>query len=197
MFLFLLFLAYIIGSFPTALVIGKGIFKKDIREFGSGNLGGTNAFRVLGWKAGVSVMIVDLLKGTLASSLSYFYGFGAYGLLFGLLSIIGHVYPVFAGFRGGKAVATSGGVILFYNPLLFLLMFICFLLVLFVSRYVSLASVITPIAGFTYTLTTEDVTLKLILFLMMVFIIFRHHSNLTRIKNKTEPKVSFKNKNRQ
>ena len=114
---YLLFIvAYLLGSIPFALVVGKIGYGIDIREHGSGNLGGTNTFRTLGKKAGFTVTIADILKGTLATSLPMIFGLDIHPLWFGLAAVLGHVYPVFAKFRGGKAVATSAGVLLCYSP---------------------------------------------------------------------------------
>ncbi len=107
---YLLFIvAYLLGSIPFALVVGKIGYGIDIREHGSGNLGGTNTFRTLGKKAGFTVTIADILKGTLATSLPMIFGLDIHPLWFGLAAVLGHVYPIFAKFRGGKAVATSAG----------------------------------------------------------------------------------------
>src|SRR5690606_18146286 len=114
----LIFIAYLLGSVPTSIWIGKRFYKIDVREFGSGNAGATNTFRVLGKKAGIPVLIIDILKGTCAVALSYLSGF-EYGsaefvnlqLGLGVAALIGHIFPVFAGFRGGKGVATMLGVV--------------------------------------------------------------------------------------
>ena len=110
-------LAYLLGSIPSGLIVGKVFYNTDIREHGSGNLGGTNTFRVLGVKAGLIVTIADILKGTLSASLPFLFSQfttipDIHPLLVGVFAVIGHMYPIFAGFRGGKAVATSAGVIL-------------------------------------------------------------------------------------
>ena len=108
MLTYILFLAaYLLGSIPFALVVGKLGYGIDIRQHGSGNLGGTNTFRTLGKKAGFIVTFADILKGTLAASLPVIFDVDIHPLWFGLVAVIGHVYPIFAGFRGGKAVATS------------------------------------------------------------------------------------------
>src|SRR5690625_4805861 len=104
-------IAYLLGSIPSALIVGKIGYQIDIREKGSGNLGATNAFRVLGKKAGTIVVLSDILKGTLATLLPLFMDADVPRLLIGIFAVLGHTYPVFARFRGGKAVATSGGVI--------------------------------------------------------------------------------------
>ena len=114
-----------LGSIPSGLIVGKVFYKTDIRQHGSGNLGGTNTFRTLGVKAGLAVTLADILKGTLAASLPVIFGMDDINpLLAGVFAVIGHTYPIFAGFRGGKAVATSGGVLLFCAPLMFLTIFL-------------------------------------------------------------------------
>ncbi|NAP01649.1 glycerol-3-phosphate acyltransferase, partial [Halomonas sp. MG34] len=104
--------AYLLGSIPTALIVGKLGYNLDIREHGSGNLGATNTFRVLGFKAGSIVIVTDILKGTTATLIPLLFDADVYRLIIGLFAVIGHTYPLFAKFKGGKAVATSGGIIL-------------------------------------------------------------------------------------
>ena len=112
-------LAYLIGSIPSGLIIGKKFYGVDIRQHGSGNLGGTNTFRVLGVKAGLIVTSADILKGTLAAALPLIFPSELHPLFVGIFAVVGHTYPLFAGFRGGKAVATSAGVLLCYAPCVF------------------------------------------------------------------------------
>ena len=107
-------LAYLIGSIPSGLIIGKKFYGVDIRQHGSGNLGGTNTFRVLGVKAGLTVTTADILKGTLAAALPFLFQSDLNLFLAGFFAVIGHTYPIFANFKGGKAVATSAGVLLCY-----------------------------------------------------------------------------------
>lgn len=194
--------AYILGSIPSGLIIGKLFYNTDIREHGSGNLGGTNAFRVLGAKAGITVILMDILKGTLATSLPALYtlligplSFDVHPLLVGLFAAIGHMYPVFAGLRGGKAVATSAGAVLFYDPLLFGLLILVFALTLFISRYVSLSSMVASLAALIYSIIIRDLILIILVGIFVVFIIYRHRANIKRIINKEEPKVKLFNKN--
>ena len=123
-------LAYILGSIPFGLVVGKLGYGIDIREHGSGNLGGTNSFRTLGVKAGIIVTLGDILKGTLAASLPLLFDTNQNILFIGLFAVIGHIFPIFAKFKGGKAVATSAGVILCYEPLLFVFVLLCFYLLI-------------------------------------------------------------------
>lgn len=181
-------LAYILGSIPFALVVGKIGYGIDIREHGSGNLGGTNTFRTLGIKAGLIVTICDILKGTLAASLPFLLAADIHPLIAGACAVVGHVYPVFAKFRGGKAVATSGGVLLFANPVLFGLMLFCFFLFLFLTKYVSLSSMLTGVASTIYVLFDGDLPLIIAVSLLTAFVIFKHRTNIGRIINKTEPK---------
>lgn len=130
----IIILAYLLGSIPSGLIVGKVFYGVDIREHGSGNLGGTNTFRTLGVKAGMIVTIADILKGTLAASLPFFFGSDMHHLVAGVFAVIGHMYPLFAGFRGGKAVATSGGVLLAYVPLMFLIILGVFFLSLYITK---------------------------------------------------------------
>lgn len=187
----IIILAYLLGSIPSGLIIGKVFYGKDIREHGSGNLGGTNTFRTLGVKAGLVVSIADVLKGTLAASLPLLLNADLPMLLVGVFAVIGHMYPIFAGFRGGKAVATSGGVLLAYIPLLFLIMLIIFFISLYITKYVSLSSIITGISAFIYSLFTGDLPLIIVVAVLATFVIYRHRANLERIRNKTEPKIKW------
>ncbi|WP_175989356.1 glycerol-3-phosphate 1-O-acyltransferase PlsY [Bacillus sp. Marseille-Q1617] len=189
----ILVIAYILGSIPSGLIIGKKFYGIDIREHGSGNLGGTNTFRTLGVKAGMVVTIMDILKGTAATLLPLFFSVEPkmFMLVAGIFAVIGHMYPLFANFRGGKAVATSGGVLLGYDPLLFLILLAVFFLGLYVSKYVSLSSMLAAIIAFTYTLFTGDIPLMTVVGVLAFFVIYRHRANIVRIKNRTEPKIKW------
>lgn len=185
-------LAYLLGSIPTGLIVGKIGYKKDIRNFGSGNLGATNTFRVLGIKAGIIVTLVDILKGTLAAVLPVLFAAeDVYPLAVGVLAVIGHMFPVFAKFKGGKAVATSSGVILGVNPLLFVIMISTFLLILYLSKYVSLASMLTGIVTIIVTIIQRELGLFIVTTILTIFVIYRHTANIKRILNKTEPKIKW------
>src|SRR5690625_855523 len=127
-------IAYLLGSIPSALIVGKVGFNLDIREKGSGNLGATNAFRVLGLKAGSIVILADILKGTTATLLPLLVDAELSRLIIGIFAVLGHTYPLFARFKGGKAVATSGGVILGVAPLLFAVMVLSFLFSLYITK---------------------------------------------------------------
>ena len=192
----LVILAYLLGSIPSGLIVGKLFYKTDIREHGSGNLGGTNTFRTLGVKAGMTVTLADILKGTLAASLPVLFHANISPLLVGVFAVIGHMYPIFAGFRGGKAVATSGGVLLFYTPFLFLFVVLIFFVSLYLTKYVSLSSMLAGIAAIVYSIASGlfrgwDIPLIIVVLLLTSFVFYRHRANIKRIINKTEPKIKW------
>lgn len=191
-----LVLAYLLGSIPSGLIIGKVFYKTDIRKHGSGNLGGTNTFRTLGVKAGLAVTIADILKGTLAAALPVLFHVDINPLLSGIFAVIGHMYPIFAGFRGGKAVATSAGVLLFYTPLMFLIVLIVFFISLYVTKYVSLSSMVAGLSAITYAIVSGfirewDLPFIVVVFILVSFVVYRHRTNIKRIMNKTEPKIKW------
>ena len=191
-FFILALIAYLLGSIPSALIVGKLGFKKDIREHGSGNMGATNTFRVLGLKAGSIVTLADILKGTVATLLPLLlFDVEINRLLLGLFAVIGHTYPIFAKFKGGKAVATSGGIFLGVNPLLFIIMVLSFLLTLYISKYVSLSSMITGVIAIIASIIFKDMALIIVTSVLTIFVFYRHKDNIKRIKNKTEPKITW------
>ncbi|TQR19500.1 glycerol-3-phosphate 1-O-acyltransferase PlsY [Psychrobacillus vulpis] len=195
----LLLLAYVIGSIPSGLWIGKLFYNTDIREHGSGNLGGTNTFRTLGKKAGLVVTIMDILKGTAATllgSLPFFESTNIHPLILGILAVVGHMFPIFARFKGGKAVATSGGILLGYNWPIFILLIVGFFIILKLTKMVSLTSMILALIALLYSViyyfTVEhDLPLIGIILIITIFIFYRHRSNIKRIKEGTEPKVKW------
>ncbi|GIO26262.1 glycerol-3-phosphate 1-O-acyltransferase PlsY [Ornithinibacillus bavariensis] len=184
-------IAYLLGSIPSGLIVGKLGYNIDIRQHGSGNLGGTNTFRVLGVKAGIIVTLADILKGTLATLLPLFFDVEVYRLGIGIFAVLGHTYPLFAKFKGGKAVATSGGIILGVSPILFGVMVLTFLITLYISKYVSLSSMITGIISFIVSLFIGDIGLRIVIAALTLFVILRHRANIKRIINKTEPKITW------
>ncbi|MGM9986308.1 MAG: glycerol-3-phosphate 1-O-acyltransferase PlsY [Bacillaceae bacterium] len=196
MIITVLILSYLLGSIPSALIIGKGFYGIDIRKHGSGNLGATNTFRTLGAKAGFIVTFMDILKGTLAAALPALLAVNIHPLIAGAFAVIGHVYPIFAKFRGGKAVATSAGIILYFAPYLFLSLLVLFAIVLFTTRYVSLSSIVIAVAGAisSFFIKGGDTLFTIMTVGIALFIIIRHRANIRRILNGTEPKVNFKRK---
>ena len=183
--------AYLLGSIPSGLWIGQYFFQKDIRQFGSGNLGSTNAFRVLGTKAGSIVLFCDVFKGFLAMilAITVFKQESLSPLWIASFAVIGHTFPLFASFKGGKAVATFAGMILAYQPLLLLYGLIIFLVLLAITRMVSLTAMLTITAGVLLSLLFNDWTLTAFALAIDIFIIYRHRSNIQRILNGTENKV--------
>ena len=200
MIIVMLLLSYPIGAFPSGFVIGKLFFKKDIRQFGSGNTGATNSFRVLGRPAGFLVTFLDIFKGFITvffplwlpvhadGPISTFF---TNGLIVGLFAILGHVYPVYLKFQGGKAVATSAGVVLGVNPILLLILAIIFFIVLKIFKYVSLASIVAAICCVIGSLIIQDYILLVVSFLVSIILIIRHRSNIARIFRGEEPKIKW------
>ncbi|HCT1652684.1 acyl-phosphate glycerol 3-phosphate acyltransferase [Staphylococcus aureus] len=200
MIIVMLLLSYLIGAFPSGFVIGKLFFKKDIRQFGSGNTGATNSFRVLGRPAGFLVTFLDIFKGVITvffplwlpvhadGPISTFF---TNGLIVGLFAILGHVYPVYLKFQGGKAVATSAGVVLGVNPILLLILAIIFFIVLKIFKYVSLASIVAAICCVIGSLIIQDYILLVVSFLVSIILIIRHRSNIARIFRGEEPKIKW------
>lgn len=184
-------LAYLMGSIPSGVWVGQLFFKKDIRDFGSGNTGTTNTYRVLGKKAGTVVLVLDIAKGTLAALLPIWLGLGVHPMVVGLFAIIGHVFPLFARFKGGKAVATSAGIALGAQPLFVLLLIILWTGILFLSSMVSLASIVTLMVAAVASLFIGDWIFTLIVWLAMFIVVIRHRSNIERIKNGEESRVPF------
>ena len=191
-----LILAYLLGSIPTGLWIGQIFFKKNLLEYGSGNTGTTNTFRILGKTAGTVTFAIDFLKGTLATLLPLFLHInGISPMIFGLIAVLGHTFPIFAEFKGGKAVATSAGVVLGFSPLFFSYLIIIFIVTLYLGSMISLASIV--VAGFAIIsvlifpllgiiLPSYDLLFTLIIILLASIILIRHRDNMERIKNKSE-----------
>ena len=190
----LLLVAYLLGSIPSGVWIGKLFFKKDIRQFGSGNTGTTNTFRVLGKPAGITVLLMDILKGTLATSLPYLFGLqGVNPLFFGVAAVLGHTFPIFANFKGGKAVATSAGMLLAYSPTFFICLYLTSMVSLTSMISAVLITLSTIILPFTVPaiLPTFNWLLTVIAIALTTFIFVRHRENIQRIKNGTESRLSF------
>lgn len=196
MTIILLILAYLLGSIPSGLWIGQIFFNINLREHGSGNTGTTNTFRILGKKAGMATFAIDFFKGTLATLLPLiFHVQGISPIVFGLLAVIGHTFPIFAKFKGGKAVATSAGVILGFAPLFFLYLAVIFFGILYLGSMISLSSISAALAAilgvllfplFGFILTSYDLLFTVIMIGLASLVIVRHKDNIERILNKTE-----------
>lgn len=186
-------IAYLIGSISPALLVGKIFYNTDIRTMGSGNLGTTNTFRCLGKKAGVIVFVLDISKGIIATMLpSLVLGRVEYLSIFGAFAMIGHVYPIFANFKGGKAVATGSGVFIFLYPTLSLILVAIFFSTLFITGYVSLGSILICLTSIVYLTIFESGIDKWIMIVMCIFVIYMHKSNIKRLLNGTENKSKAK-----
>lgn len=186
-------IAYLIGSISPALLVGKIFYNTDIRTMGSGNLGTTNTFRCLGKKAGVIVFVLDISKGIIATMLpSLVLGRVEYLSIFGAFAMIGHVYPIFANFKGGKAVATGSGVFIFLYPTLSLILVAIFFSTLFITGYVSLGSILICLTSIVYLSIFESGIDKWIMIVMCIFVIYMHRSNIKRLLNGTENKSKAK-----
>ncbi|EGQ4122522.1 glycerol-3-phosphate 1-O-acyltransferase PlsY [Staphylococcus pseudintermedius] len=192
MVLILLFIvSYLIGSIPSGYLIGKIFFKKDIRKYGSGNMGATNSFRVLGKPAGFAVTFFDIFKGFIVVFLPVLFNVEIHGLLVGIFAILGHVNPIYLKFRGGKAVATSAGVMLAVNPILLLILAAIFFAILKLTKYVSLSSIIAAICCVIGSFFVSDYIMLITSFVVAILLIYRHMSNIKRIIKGTEPKIKW------
>lgn len=200
-------LSYLTGAFPSAVWVGKTFYKIDVREYGSGNSGATNTFRVLGKGAGIPVLFIDIFKGWLAVNYVYFISnvadlsselFFENQLAFGIAAVIGHLFPIYTGFRGGKGIATMMGLLIGLNALAALFSFGIFVLVFLISRYVSLGSIIASISfPFFVLIVLSSVNSSLNLFAIFVPILslITHQKNIERLIRGEETKVIFgKNK---
>lgn len=206
-YIIFLTLAYLIGSMPTAVLVGKHFYGIDIREHGSGNAGATNSFRIMGKKAGMFVMMIDMLKGVLAVNLAHLSGLDwnlqieqvvnlQIGL--GMCAILGHVFPIWAGFRGGKGVATLFGMILGIHPQVAVFLVVVFMVMLLMTKYVSLSSITAslafPILLF-FFFTEQEVSYKIFAIATACLVVLTHHKNISRLLHGNESKVKLR-KNR-
>jgi acyl phosphate:glycerol-3-phosphate acyltransferase len=197
---FSLLLAYLLGSIPSAVWVGRKFHGIDVREHGSGNAGATNVIRVLGWKTGIPVVIVDLGKGWLAAMLPVYFNLADKGtpllvnlqIAFGVAAIIGHIYPVLAGFRGGKGVATVFGVLLALHPLLTASTIGIFLIVFFATGIVSIGSMTAGIAFplmLFFVFDTPSVVFKVFSVIVAIALLFTHRKNIDRLIRGEEKKL--------
>jgi glycerol-3-phosphate acyltransferase PlsY len=194
----LIILAYLIGSIPTALIVSRRYFGIDIREYGSGNMGATNTFRILGSRYGSLVMAVDILKGMAAVGLFVFFPFynelQRTNLMMGLgvSAVLGHIFPIFANFKGGKGVATLFGMVLAVQPIIAISCMAVFLLVLFLTRYVSLSSILAAITlpvSVLWIWNEHELTYRIFAVLVAVMVLLTHQKNIGRIIRGDESRV--------
>lgn len=184
--------AYLIGAIPFALVVGKGLRGVDIRQHGSGNLGTTNAFRTLGKQVGILVLVGDIAKGSLAAGLGLWAGGPQWGILTGLVAVVGHVFPVYARFHGGKGIATGAGAFVVLFPQAFLIGALLFVSTLLLTRYVSLSSLLGALGIGTGGLILGYDPLALgAIWLVVVFVFFTHRANIRRLLRGEERKANL------
>ena len=201
-----LIIAYLLGSVPSAVWIGQWFYGIDVRTAGSGNAGATNTIRVLGLKAGLPVLLIDAFKAWLAVALAGWLTAGIiespdnmilFKMAAGALAVLGHVFPVFAGFKGGKGVASLVGVIVALYWQAFLLVLLWFAIVFIITRYVSLASVTSALLFpliVLFVFHEQSIPLIVLAFFVAIFVPITHHKNIGRLIHGTENKLDFKKK---
>lgn len=204
----LIVLAYLIGSIPTAIWVSRKFFNIDIRDYGSGNAGATNTFRVLGSKWGSFVMMVDVLKGVVATSLYILLPYYLtvewdrtnFMIGLGLASVLGHIFPIWANFKGGKGVATLLGMAVAIQPLVAVCCIGVFLIVLYLTRFVSLSSILAGVSFMVFILfifNEKETLYRVFAVLVALMVVLTHQKNIGRILKGTESKVPiFKSRDR-
>ncbi len=213
----IIILSYLVGSIPNSIIVSKLTRGIDIRDYGSGNAGGTNVMRVLGWKQGLLVIILDALKGVLAvvvvarihygsmpfTNATPFDDFTLIQLIAGISAVIGHIWTVFAGFRGGKGIATALGMLLMISTVDMLIAIGVFVVVVSISRYVSLGSIMAAMAVPLTLVVRENIfnvnipgynTLLPFVIVLTLLVIFTHRKNVVRLLNGSENKLNFSKK---
>jgi len=211
----IIILSYLIGSIPTAIIVSKAAKGIDIREHGSGNAGGTNVMRVLGWKHGLLVILLDAFKGVLAvvvvarlhygnmpfQNVTPFDDFTLVQIIAGIAAVVGHVFTIFAGFKGGKGIATALGMLLMIITVDMLIALGVFIIVVSISRYVSLGSLVGAVSVPLSLIVRENIfhvdipgynTILPFIIAISLFVIYTHRKNVVRILNGSENKISFK-----
>jgi len=200
--LLLIIIAYLLGSIPTAVWVGKIFYGKDIRQFGSKNAGAANTFRILGVKAGIPVLLIDIFKGFAAVNLVRFSDLLESGnediiifkIILGIAAVIGHILPVYAGFRGGKGVATIAGFVLAIHPMAAIISLGIFLIVLLIMNYVSLASITAGISFpliIIFVYRTNELSLIIFSAMVSVLLIITHRNNIKRLIKGNESKANL------
>lgn len=202
----LIILAYLIGSIPTAVWVSRKVYGIDIREHGSGNAGATNTFRILGSRAGSAVMMIDMFKGFIAVKLSLLSAYPWYGeqitnlqIFLGLAAVLGHIFPIWADFRGGKGIATLFGMILAIQPLVAVSLVGVFLAILFLTRYVSLSSISASVAFpllILFIFKAPELSYRVFAIATACLVILTHYKNISRLLHGNESKVPLFRKRR-
>jgi glycerol-3-phosphate acyltransferase PlsY len=201
-YIIVLLAGYLLGSLPTAVWVGKYKYNIDIREHGSFNAGATNTFRVLGKKAGTLVLLVDVFKGAFAVLMPFFlfdYGWSSDNLIqlkivAGIAAVLGHIFPIFAKFNGGKGVATSLGVVIGLHPLAALICLGIFLVAFIISNYVSLGAILAAVSFpiiIQFIFLNQNLSLRYFSIVLSIAVIAAHRKNISRLINGTENKMNL------
>jgi len=194
--------AYLLGSIPVGWIVARLFFKTDIRSKGSGNIGATNALRQFGTAVGLIVLLLDMSKGIIAVLLAKsIYGSGTMMVVIcGLLAILGHVFPIWLKFKGGKGVATAAGVFIALTPISLLIALLVFIVVVVITRYVSLGSIVAALSLLAVNVISifrqpnKDYALLILVVLIVAMIIYKHKENIARLIRGNENKISFTRK---
>lgn len=185
--------AYIIGSIPFSLLVGKFMAGIDIRQSGSGNIGATNVLRTLGTGGAILALLGDLLKGLVATWLGMLVGGPGLAAICAILVIIGHCYSVFLAFKGGKGVATSAGIMLYLMPKVVVILLVTFVIVVALSKYVSLGSItvatLFPVMAVLLSYSNVYIIMS---FVMAIIVVFQHRENIERLRNGRENRIGQK-----
>jgi len=182
--------SYILGSIPFGLLLTKIFLKKDIRKIGSGNIGATNVLRTGKKSLGAATLLLDALKAytsvlvTLNFSSDYIY-------LSALLCLLGHVFPIWLKFNGGKGIAVYLGILFAFSVYLGFIFIISWIIILYISKYSSLSSLISSMTVLLYSITLNNFNMSFFLFMIFIIIVYTHRENISRIKEKTENKIKF------
>lgn len=203
----LVVIAYLLGSIPTSVWVSKAVFGIDIRDYGSGNPGATNTFRVLGSKWGSFVMIADITKGVIATSLYILIPFYLenelartnFMIVLGLAAVLGHIFPIWADFKGGKGVATILGMALAIQPIVALICIVVFLITLFTTRFVSLSSMLASVVFMVLILfifKEKETSYRVFAIIVALMVVVTHQKNIGRLLNGKENKAPLFKKNR-
>lgn len=203
----LVLIAYLLGSIPTSVWIGKWFYNKDVRDYGSGNAGATNTIRVLGLKAGLPALVIDVLKGFAAVSLIHFLkkyqpdtnDYITFQIILGMLAVLGHIFPIFAEFRGGKGVATMLGIVIAIAPMPSLIGISVFTITLIITKYVSIGSILAGLSfpiSVLFIFNNEQISLITFSILVFVLLVITHRKNIYRLIKGEENKADFLKKNK-
>ena len=188
--LYIALYAYLLGSIPFGLILTKLFLNKDLRNVGSGNIGATNVFRTGKKSLGFLTLVLDGLKGYITVAATYYY-FTDYIYLAALLSFLGHIFPVWLKFKGGKGIAVFLGILFAFSTNLGIIFSICWVLILYFTRYASVSSLVSVGIIFIYSIYLENSFEAMFFFIILIIAIYTHRENIVRLKRKTENKINL------